>query len=155
QDWHWRTDMYCNRCGNKVPSDSQFCNRCGGKIMPDNRYRRSGYIPSPMVRPARRKLAVEDQFLEEPFTGKYDDVGGYEDFTDETEEVEELETMHEEEGIFIISPAFYGIANQYFIAILLSIAATALIAYSGLPLLIAIAFAAICFVKPVYHHIQN
>lgn len=24
--------MYCNRCGNQLPDDSQFCNRCGNKM---------------------------------------------------------------------------------------------------------------------------
>ena len=149
--------MYCHRCGNRVPTDSQFCNSCGSKIQTENSTHRTRPIPTPIVRPARRRLAVEDQFSEGPFIE--DDEENYDN--DEIDEYEDLtEEMHKEEAqegdvIFTIYPAFYEVGNQYFVAILFSVLATALIAYFQLPFWIAIVFAVACFIKPVYHHIQN
>jgi membrane protein YdbS with pleckstrin-like domain len=118
----------------------------------ENRARRARPIPTPMVRPARRRIAVDDQFPEEPFIEGYDKSEADEGFIDE---IVYTETEPEENVIFTIYPAFYEVANQYFLAILLSIAATALIAYLNLPLWIAMVFAAVCFLRPIYRHIQN
>jgi len=144
--------MYCNRCGNRVSPDSQFCNRCGNKLGVENRPSRTRSIPTPMTRPARRRLAIEDQFPEESFDEEYDETEDYEDFV---EEDELPEAKNDEEAIFTIYPAFYEVANQYLIAILLSIVVTALIAYLELRLWIALAFSAVCFIKPIYRHILN
>jgi membrane protein YdbS with pleckstrin-like domain len=140
--------MYCNRCGNNLPPESQFCNRCGNRVQAEGRSHRPNSIPPPRVRPARRRLVVEDQYTEAPyFEDEYEQPA---DFAEEPG----LETEGEE-TIFTIYPAFYGIAAQYVIAILLSIAVTAAIAYFNLPLWIALAFAAICFIRPFYNHIQH
>jgi membrane protein YdbS with pleckstrin-like domain len=149
--------MYCRRCGNKIPPDSQFCNSCGSKIQTEDSTHRARAIPNPIVRPARRRLAVEDQLSEESFIRDdednydYDEIAEYEDVSEEG---------HKEEGygedvIFTIYPAFYEVGSQYSMAILFSIAATALIAYFSLPFWIAIVFASACFIKPIYRHIQN
>ncbi|MEP7337396.1 MAG: PH domain-containing protein [Acidobacteriota bacterium] len=143
--------MFCHRCGNQVSPGSQFCNHCGNKLQAENPARRSRSIPTPMARPARRRMAVDDQFPEEPFIEEYDE-NEEEDLTDE---FVHAETDSDEDIIFTIYPAFYEVANQYAMAVLLSIAATALIAYLNLPLWIAVVFAAVCFLKPIYHHIQN
>lgn len=150
--------MYCNHCGNKVPLDSQFCNRCGSKMQPDISSRRTRPFSPSVIRPARRRMATEDEFPEEPFTNDYDDFEGeYEDFEDESEYVEEKsQTDRDEETIFVIYPAFYEVGTQYFLAILLSIAATASIAYlTTLPFWIPLIFAAALLIKPIYRHIQN
>lgn len=140
--------MFCNRCGNNLPPESQFCNRCGNRVQAESRSRRPNSIPPPRVRPARRRLVVDDEYEEESyFENEYDQPV-------ELEEVEEPET-EEEETIFQIYPAFYGIASQYSVAILFSIAVTAAIAYFNLPLWIALAFAGLCFIRPFYNHIQH
>lgn len=146
--------MYCRHCGNKVLPDSKFCNGCGSKI--EDSSHRTRPIPASMVRPARRRLAVEDQFSDEPFIeddDEYDDdeIADYEDLPEEAH----TKKGYEDDVIFTIYPAFHEVGNQYAVAILLSVTATALIAYFHLPFWIAIVFAAACFIKPVYHHIQN
>lgn len=144
--------MYCNRCGNDLPPESQFCNRCGNRVQAESSSRRARYIPPPRVRPARRRLVVEDDYVEGPYEAPYleDEYEKPAEFADEPE----LEP-EEEETIFTIYPAFYGVASQYTVAILLSIAVTAGIAYFNLPLWIALAFAALCFIRPFYNHIKH
>ena len=146
--------MYCNRCGNQLPAESQFCNRCGNRVQAENSPRRGrGVPPAPRVHPARRRLAVGNDFEEVP-AYEYEEDEAYSDVEDD-EEVEEHETAKEGEIIFTIFPAFYGVATQYVTVILLSIATTALFAYFKFPLWIALAFAAICFIKPISSHIHN
>ena len=142
--------MYCHRCGNKISPDSQFCNRCGNKVQAENRTYDTPSITAPMVRPARRRIAVDDQFPGDSFIEEYDES---DDFVDEKTPIGTK--YHDDDVIFTIYPAFYEVANQYIIAILLSIAATALIAYLNIPFWIAIVFTIVCFIKPIYHHIQN
>jgi len=144
--------MYCNRCGNRLPPDSQFCNRCGNRIEAENHPHRARSIPAPMTRPARRRLAIEDQFSEEPYVEEYDDGEEYEDFIDENEVVE---VKNDDDAVFTIFPAFYEVGNQYLIAVVLSVMVTALIAYLKLPLWIAFIFSAVSFIKPIYRHILN
>lgn len=152
--------MYCRHCGNKVPTDSQFCNSCGKKLQAESDIPSTRPIPAPIVRPARRRLAVEDQFPEASII-ESDEEDYDEDYNDE--EIEDVEGVSEEapeeeygkDVIFTIYPAFYEVGNQYFVAILLSITATAIIAYFNFPFWIAIVFAAACFIKPIYRHIQN
>ncbi|MDQ3013301.1 MAG: PH domain-containing protein [Acidobacteriota bacterium] len=150
--------MYCHRCGNKVPPDSEFCNSCGSKIRTENSTNRTRPIPTPIVRPARRRVVVEDQISEEPFVEEddednydNDEIADYEDISEEAHK----EGRYEEGVIFTIYPAFHEVGTRYVAAILFSVAVTALIAYFNLPFWIAIVFAAACFVKPIYHHIQN
>ena len=149
--------MFCRHCGNKVPSDSQFCNSCGKRIQDENSLSHTRSTPAPIVRPARRRLAIEDPFSQAPIIEEdeedyeADDIDEYEDLA---EEVHQEETS-DSDVIFTIYPAFYEVGNQYFAAILLSVAATALIAYFNFPFWIAIVFAAACFIKPIYRHIQN
>lgn len=142
--------MYCNRCGKNLTPESQFCNRCGNRVQSESRSRRTSSIPPPRVRPARRRLVVEDEYVEEPY---FEDE--YEESTNFVEEPEPELEIGDEEVIFTIYPAFYGVVSQYLIAILLSIAATAAIAYFSLPLWIALAFAALCFIRPFYNHIKH
>jgi hypothetical protein len=40
------TDVFCQKCGNKAPSESVFCNRCGSPIV------RSPPVPAPVETPA-------------------------------------------------------------------------------------------------------
>lgn len=122
--------MFCSRCGNKLPPESQFCNRCGNRLQAESRSRRPYSIPPPKARPARRRLIVEDQYTEESYYEEPYDEDEYDQSADLVENAE-LET-EEEETIFLIYPAFYGIAAQYSIAILFSIAVTAAIAYFNL-----------------------
>lgn len=147
--------MYCNRCGNNLPPESQFCNRCGNRVHTENRPRRDRPIPpAPRVRPARRRLVVGNEFEEEP--PYYEEEEPINHFVpQENEEVDVPESSADEEVIFTIFPAFYEVATQYTIAIMLSVGMTALIAYLQFPLWIALAFATICFIKPIYRHIQN
>lgn len=145
--------MYCNRCGNRVPPDSQFCNRCGNRIQTETRPQRTRYSQTPIVHPARRRLAAKNNFSEEPYVEEFEELeetDEYEDFADEND----IE-VSDKEAVFTIYPAFYEIGTQYFLAILFSVIATAVIAYLNLPLLIALAFALVCLIKPIYRHIQN
>jgi membrane protein YdbS with pleckstrin-like domain len=144
--------MYCNRCGNNLPPDSQFCNRCGNRIETENHPHHARPNPAPMTRPARRRLAIEDQFPEEPYVEEYDDTDEYDDFEDEDDVVE---VKNEDDAVFTIFPAFYEVGSQYLLAILLSVFVTALIAYLRLPLWIALVFSAGSFIKPIYRHILN
>src|SRR5262245_27247743 len=137
--------MYCNRCGNNIPPDSQFCNRCGNKVQGESRPHRVRSIPAPRVRPARRRLVVGNEFEEAPIYYEEEEPGS---FVQNNQE-EELERTEEEETIFTIFPAFYEVATQYMTAILLSVAVTAFIAYLKFPLWIALAFAGACFIKPI------
>jgi len=144
--------MYCNRCGNKVSPDSQFCNRCGNRIETGNRSQRGRSIPSPTTRPARRRMAVEDDFDEEPyFDEEYDDENP-DNLTDDDAEVVQ---DNDETVIFTIYPAFYEVGGQYFLAVVLSVVIMALFGVLKLPLWIGIAFAGACFIRPIYHHIQH
>lgn len=151
--------MYCNRCGNNITPDSQFCNRCGNRVQAENKAKtenqphRVRFIPTPRVRPARRRLAVENDYDVTPLFENEESDNFIEN--EEGEELNGMNETEEEETIFTIFPAFYEVSMQYVIAILLSIFATALIAYLKFPLWIALVFAATCFIKPIYHHIQN
>ncbi len=143
--------MYCHRCGNNLPPQSQFCNRCGSKVLASSAARGGRSIP----RPARRRLAVDDEYAGEPY---YDDEydNEYDAPADLMEEPEaELEEPEEEETIFTISPAFYGIVAQYVVAMLLSVGVTAGIAYLKFPLWIALAVSAVFFIRPIYHHVKH
>lgn len=147
--------MYCNRCGNNLPPESQFCNRCGNRVHAESRPRRDRPVPpAPRVRPARRRLAVGNEFEEDPAYYEEEEPS-YSFVSAENEEIEEMESAEDEKTVFTIFPAFYEVSAQYTIAIMLSIAVTALIAYLKFPLWIALAFAAMCFIKPIYRHIQN
>ena len=139
--------MYCHRCGNNLPPESQFCNRCGSRVATESRGRRGGAIP----RPARRRLAIEDEYAEESYYEEEDDASY--DLAEEPEP--EPDEPEEEETIFIISPAFYGILAQYFFALLLAVGVTAGMAYLKIPLWIALAISAVFFIRPIYHHIKH
>lgn len=149
--------MYCNHCGNNLPPESLFCNRCGEKLPTERHSRHKPSIPTPTVRPARRRLVVEESYANEPYyddeTDEYDET--YDDEEYEDEDVDEVEEPEEEKTIFLIFPAFYNVGTQYLIAILLSVSVMALIGYLKLPLWIAFLFTVICFARPIYHHILH
>ncbi|MGE0882381.1 MAG: PH domain-containing protein [Blastocatellales bacterium] len=102
-----------------------------------------------MARPARRRLTFEDDYIEEPYIGEED-----EDVEEEFDSFEDNEE-EEEETIFVIYPAFYEVGILYFIAVVLSLLVTALIAYLQLPLWIAFSFVVLCFIRPLYRHILH
>ena len=148
--------MFCNHCGNNLPAGSQFCNRCGNKLPGGGgSHRLKRNIPPPMARPARRQVRFEEEEFED--VELYDEEQEYE----ELEEVELEEDDDHEKVIFSISPAFYVVGIRYFVAISLSVAATALIAlftqtlYSQSSFLIAMGAATILMLNPIYHHIQH
>jgi len=141
--------MYCNHCGNKLPSESRFCNRCGNQVLDEGRSRRLRLIPPPVARPARRRLTFEDDYVEEPFLEEEDE---FDEFDDEYQDEEDEE---EEETIFVIYPAFYEVGILYFASVILSLLVTALIAYLQLPLWIALSFVVFCFIRPIYRHILH
>lgn len=148
--------MYCNRCGNRVSPESQFCNRCGNKVQTENRPHRARSISTPMVRPARRRLAVEDQFPEEAFIEDYDGIDEADGSVgDDFEDDNYMEVGTGEEVIFSITPTFYEVGKHYALAIVLSVIVMALLGFLQLPLWIGIAFAAVCFIKPIFQHIQH
>lgn len=140
--------MYCNNCGNKLPPESRFCNRCGNRVSESSSENRVRTIPPPITRPARRRLTFEDYYYEEePFQEEEDFEDFDEDYEDESDE--------DEETIFVIYPAFYEVGILYFMAVVLSLMVTALIAYLQLPLWIAFSFVVLCFIRPIYRHILH
>lgn len=149
--------MYCNHCGNNLPAGSRFCNGCGGRVQGGSSQRQLPNIPPPMARPARRKVRFQDEPEDIEFMEEEEQIY-YDDFEDD----EYVEEDHEK-IIFSISPSFYGVGIRYSVAILLSVAATALIAlyqsYSQTPsqssFLIPLGVAAILMLNPIYHHIQH
>lgn len=155
--------MYCNRCGNNLLAGSRFCNRCGEK----NQSTGSGQhlnIPPPLTRPARLKVRFQDEQDEY----KEEDL----EFFDEEEEEENVYEAFDEEHdtdrragrekvIFSISPAMYGVASRYLVAIVFSIIVTALIAlfaeniFSQVSFFLALGISTILMLNPIYHHIQH
>lgn len=150
--------MYCNHCGYKLPLGSRFCNRCGGSIQGRGPQQQAPNIPPPLTHPARRKVRFQQE--DEEYDAYDADVEpeeeDYEIFEEEDEEGEEREKI-----VFSISPAIYGVASRYLLAILFSVIATALIALFAESLLSQVSFlmvlgiATVLMINPIYHHIQH
>lgn len=142
--------MYCNHCGNNLPDGSLFCNRCGNKLPGGVPQRQSRGIPPPTSRPARRRMSFQDDYYEDE---AFVEEEGFELIDDDYEDVEE--THENEEIVFSINPAFYDVGVKYFFAIVLSVLATALIAYYFKSYWTAAAVVAILVIRPIYYHIQH
>ncbi|MBP6821420.1 MAG: PH domain-containing protein [Acidobacteria bacterium] len=142
--------MFCNHCGNNLPTGSLFCNRCGNQVPGGASNRPKRNIPPPMARPARRQIQIEEDGFED--VELYDEEPEYDDYDEE-----EFEEDDHEKVIFSISPAFYGVGIRYFVAISLSVAVTALISlYLPLASLwIALGVSSVILLNPIYHHIQH
>lgn len=142
--------MFCNHCGNNLPTGSLFCNRCGNRVPGGVSNRPKRNIPPPMARPARRQIQIEEDGFED--VELYDEEPEYDDY-----EEEEFEEDDHEKVIFSISPAFYGVGIRYFVAISLSVAVTALISlYLPLASLwIALGVSSLILLNPIYNHIQH
>ncbi|MFN0111208.1 MAG: PH domain-containing protein [Blastocatellia bacterium] len=146
--------------------NSQFCNRCGERVLAKSTQRLTP--PPPMIRPARRRVRVEDRFenryeeeeyLEEEYL---DDGAEYENADYEEEDFEDEDDGDEREReVFRISPAFYGVGFRYLVAITLSVAATAIIGmvsvslFSQFSFLTVLGIATLLMLNPIYHHIQH
>src|SRR5262245_35544253 len=143
--------MYCNRCGNKLLSESVFCNRCGARIQQtDEGYESAPPPPAGPPRPARRRLIRVARPVQRP-------VDEYQENEPDEPEYEEEEVdrkKNDEVIIFQISPTFYPAGVAYFIAIVLSILVTAAAAYIRIKLGFALALSAIFFIHPIQLHIQ-
>ncbi len=148
--------MFCNRCGNKLSPESQFCNRCGNRVAGAEEstqpQQSRSETPFRSVRPARRHMAPANR----PAPRR---VGGYQE---EEEEPNLPETYYDddsssdnEEVIFQIRPAFYNVGIAYIIAISISVALTAGLAFIQVPFAIALAVCSIFFLYPLRLHIQN
>jgi hypothetical protein len=56
-------NVFCSRCGNKVPADSAFCNRCGSPvIVPKNAP--AAQPPAPSLRPIDRDIQTIEPLIE-------------------------------------------------------------------------------------------
>lgn len=151
--------MFCNHCGNNLPAGSRFCNGCGNKVSGGGSHRPKRNIPPPMARPARRLVHFEEELEDVEL---FDEEQEYDEFEEDELEEDELEEGDDHEKvIFSISPAFYVVGIRYVVAILLSVAVTALIAvvvqnlYSQSSFLMAMGVATILMLNPIYHHIQH
>lgn len=164
--------MYCNHCGNNLPVNSQFCNRCGERVLAKSTQRLTP--PPPMIRPARRRVRVEDRlenrYEEEEYLddgSEYEEEVDYEEADYEEADFEDEDLVDEDDGderereVFRISPAFYGVGFRYFVAITLSLAATAIIGmvsvslFSQFSFLTVLGIATLLMLNPIYHHIQH
>ncbi len=130
--------------------DSLYCNRCGAKVQDAAAEHRAGnraaHLAVPPPRPARRAPTLppvydpepEDE-IEEQYIDDYQD-----DVADDGEDV-----------IFRITPAFYEVGLAYFVAGALSLLVMAIVAYTRIHPLIAVVFAVVFFVSPIFRHIKH
>ncbi|MGH9753745.1 MAG: PH domain-containing protein [Blastocatellia bacterium] len=143
-------NMFCHRCGNRLTPESLFCNRCGSKAQNEQEIepRRAARPATSPPRPARRapvapSIPDEESFeeYEEDSPERYEEDYG-EDFADQ------------EQVIFSITPTFYEVLPSYLLAVALSLAVTAAVAYAGENLLYSLIAAAIFFIMPIARHIK-
>ncbi len=151
-------NVFCHRCGNNLPADSQFCNRCGTRLPTVSSPRRIMPPPVPYRRTAQ---PVDDRYEEEEEEYYYDEGDEYVDdgyeYEDEYVEEEEDEEGEPEPGedvvIFQITQAFYRVGLQYFAAIVASMIITTLTALLAVPMWISLVCSLIFFIPPIYRHI--
>ncbi len=148
--------MYCHRCGNKLFVDSVFCNRCGSKVRTVEERLNRPRVPVPPGRPARRLSSIEKQ-PDSYYLNQYgeDDVAEEEDQEgyDEEENVEFNEQG--ERVIFRINQAFYPVGAAYFQSSLLTVIATALIAYFHIRFWFVPLWAIIFFIPSLFRHFRH
>lgn len=146
--------MYCNQCGNQLPDNSLFCNHCGTRQPQSGAALSQPNRPQFTPRPARRGFGAPPP----PQPAAYYQANEAEEYEDE-EEYEEEELVQSEEPdaddvIFRIIPAFYNVGAAYVVTIILAILIVAGAAYVQLPLRVALIIASVCFIFPIYLHIQ-
>jgi membrane protein YdbS with pleckstrin-like domain len=139
--------IFCQQCGNNLTSESLFCNRCGAKTPNQGGGLRRPGRPSP-PRPARRapvSPAPEVASFEE-----YEE----EDYPERRDQGDHEAPAGSDDVVFSISPAFYEVMPSYVLAVLLSLAVTAAVAYARGPLLFAVIGALIFFIRPLFRHFR-
>jgi membrane protein YdbS with pleckstrin-like domain len=146
-------NMFCQQCGNNLTPESLFCNRCGAKT--PNRsgvgHPRSGRQSPP--RPARRAPvthAPDEESFEE-----YEYEEEYPERRDENYRENPPVGKDNDHVIFSISPTFYEVLPSYLLAIVLSLIVTAAVAYLRAPIVVALAGAAVFFIRPIFQHIRH
>lgn len=146
-------NMFCQQCGNNLPPESLFCNRCGAKAP-----NRGGVgqprseRPSP-PRPARR--APVTQAPDEESFEEYEYEEDHPERRDEAYRENPPIDKGQEQVIFSISPTFYEVLPSYLLAIVLSLIATAAVAYLRAPIVVGLAGVTIFFIRPIFRHIQH
>jgi membrane protein YdbS with pleckstrin-like domain len=143
--------MFCHQCGNNLTSESLFCNRCGAKTPSQGggESRRAGRPVPP--RPARRAPVIpapDEESFEE-----YEEAD-YPERRDQDYREAQGAGKDNDQVIFSISPAFYEVLPSYVLAVLLSLAVTAAVAYARGPIVFALVGALIFFIRPIFRHFR-
>lgn len=143
--------MFCHQCGNNLTSESLFCNRCGAKTPSQGggESRRAGRPVPP--RPARRAPVIpapDEESFEE-----YEEAD-YPERRDQDYREAQGAGKDKDQVIFSISPAFYEVLPSYVLAVLLSLAVTAAVAYARGPIVFALVGALIFFIRPIFRHFR-
>jgi membrane protein YdbS with pleckstrin-like domain len=147
--------MFCHQCGNNLTPESVFCNRCGAKTPSrgGGESRRAGRPVPP--RPARRApvIAAPDEESFEEYEEENYPEGRDQDYR-EAPAVGKDASKDKDQVIFSISPAFYEVLPSYVLAVLLSLAVTAAVAYARGPIVFALVGASIFFIRPIFRHFR-
>jgi membrane protein YdbS with pleckstrin-like domain len=142
--------MFCRQCGNNLTPESLFCNRCGAKTPNQGgEFSRAGRQSPP--RPARRAPVIsapDEESFEEYQEEDYPERG------DQDYREAPPTSKDKDQVIFSITPTFFEVLPSYVLAVLLSLAVTAAVAYARGPIVIALIFAAIFFIRPIFRHIR-
>src|SRR5262245_16968497 len=141
---------YCHRCGNRLTTESLFCNKCGSKVPNESEDapRAAARRPPPPPRPARRAPVL-------PSTSDPEPIEEYEeDYPERYEEDYRDEPAGRDKVIFSITPTFFEVLPSYLLAVVLSLIATAAVAFAGSNFSYSLIAAAIFFIAPISRHIR-
>jgi membrane protein YdbS with pleckstrin-like domain len=143
-------NMFCHRCGNRLPPESLFCNRCGSKApnQEETEPRRGGPPTTSPPRPARRAPVVPSIPDQEQFE-EYE-----EDYPERYDKNYREDSADREQVIFSINPTFFEVLPSYLLASVLSLIVTAVVALVDGNFLVSLIAAAVFFIMPIFRHIK-